>query len=82
MFILEKVSTPGWEFRSNYIEQIYSQLDAHVCDSCKLTEQVGAEYEDDGHDFKPETFSQWSSLEQVEWLLGTLCGCEFHFGED
>lgn len=95
MFVLEKMSTPGWEFRSDYIEQVYSQLDAHVCDSCKLTEQeyrtateqVDTEYEDDSrYDdwryFKPETFSQWSKLEQIEWLLGTSCGCEFGFDRE
>lgn len=91
MFILEKMSTPGWEFRSIYIEHIYSQLEANVCGSCKLTEQeyrttteqVDVEYEEDNwHHFKPETFSQWSKLEQVEWLLGTSCGCEFDFDRE
>lgn len=91
MFVLEKMSTPGWEFRSDCIEHIYAQLDTHVCGSCKMTEeeyrtatkQVDAEYDDEwGHFSKPETFSQWSDLEKVEWLLGTPCGCEFDFEEE
>ena len=90
MFVLEKMSTPGWEFRSKYIEHIYSQLDDHVCGLCKQTEaeymaatkEVDAEYEDGWYHFKPETFSQWGYRDKIDWLLGTSCGCEFDFGEE
>ena len=91
MFVLEKVLTPAlWEFRSFYIEHIYSQLDANICGSCKLTEaeyraateQVDAEYEEGWHNFKPETFSQWGLEEKISWLLGTSCGWEFVLDEE
>ena len=90
MFVLEKMSVPGWEFRSEHIEHIYSQLNDHVCGMCKQTEEeymaatkeVDAEYEDGWDRFKPETYSQFSYQEKIDWLLGTACGCEFDFGEE
>lgn len=90
MYSLEKMSVPGWEFRSEYIESIYEQLDAHICQICKQTEaqykaatkEVDAEYEDGWNHFKPAIFSEFSYEDKIEWLLGTACGCEFHFGEE
>lgn len=89
MYKLEKISRRGWEVRSEYIEHIYTQLDDHVCALCKQTEaeyrkatlEVDAEYIDDFDHFKPENFSELSYEDRIEWLLGTACGYEFHFGE-
>ena len=94
MLILEKMSMPGWGFRSEHIEHIFWLLDQCVCSSCKMTKQEyichEGEYEvDEGlvnpftlNDFKPETYDQWSMLEKVEWLMGTACGCEFDFYDE
>ena len=91
MHVLDKLSYPGWEFKSNHIEHILWMLDRHICDACKITEQdylSQAEFDfepEEGinpytlDEFKPETYDQWSDLEKVEWLLGTACGCEFDF---
>lgn len=89
MFVLEKCSLPNtWEFKSPLIEDILKKLDSSVCNGCKMTEaQVrnhcvisGEEFEEYWpKDYKPETYDQWGSLEKVEWLLGTPCGCEFDF---
>lgn len=87
MYKLEKMSTPGWEFRSEYIEHIYRQLNDFVCGLCKQTEaeyrkatlEVDAEYNDDFDHFKPDNFSEFSYEEKIDWLLGTACGCEFDF---
>ena len=92
MHVLDKMSVPGWEFKTDYIEQVFWILDQCVCSSCKVTK---AEYEgitdenlgDDINpftftDFRPETYDSWSVLEKVEWLLGTACGCEFDFYDE
>ena len=91
MWILDKMSMPGWEFKTEHIDQVFWMLDQCVCQGCKMTEE---EYRNTGEadsdteegvnpytmdEFKPETYSKWSSLEKVEWLLGTSCGCEFDF---
>lgn len=90
MYNLEKLSTPGWEFRSEYIEHIYMQLNDHVCSLCEQTEdeyrkatlEVDAEYEDDSNHFKPDNFSEFSYKEKIYWLLSTSCGCEFDFYDE
>ena len=93
MWILDKMSMPGWEFKTEHIDQVLWILDQCVCQGCQMTEQdylhtIEFSSEPDPEDginpytmdeFKPETFNQWSALEKVEWLLGTSCGCEFYF---
>lgn len=94
MFVLDKMSSPGWELRSEHIEHIFDMLDRHVCSGCKMTKAeyeasniIVEEYDELGEDinpytfteYRPETYDQWSLLEKVEWLLGTACGCEFDF---
>ena len=89
MFILEKLSMPGWGFKSDHIEHIFWLLDQSVCNHCKMTEKeyqqfiLEQEYEVEEAlypgDLLPETYNQWSLLEKVEWLMGTACGCEFDF---
>jgi len=97
MFVLDKMSMPGWEFKTEHIEQVFWLLDQCVCSSCKMTKleytshegeyEVDENYEEDINpftfqDFKPETYDQWSTLEKVEWLMGTACGCEFNFYDE
>jgi hypothetical protein len=94
MFVLDKMSVPGWQFKTDHIDQVFWLLDQCVCSSCKMTKQEyishEGEYEVDEdwaedvnpftlQDFKSETYDQWSTLEKVEWLMGTACGCEFDF---
>lgn len=97
MLVLEKMSMPGWQFKTDHIEQIFWLLDQCVCSSCKMSKQeyikhegtyiVDEDIEEDINpftftDFKPETYDSWSLLEKVEWLMGTACGCEFDFYEE
>ena len=97
MLVLEKMSSPGWEFKSDHIEKIFWLLDQCVCSSCKMTKLeytnhegeyiVDENLEEDINpftftDFKPETYDSWSLLEKVEWLMGTACGCEFDFYDE
>lgn len=42
MYILDKVSHPGWELRSEHIQHIRWMLEKHVCGSCRWTK---AQYE-------------------------------------
>lgn len=35
MYILDKVSHPGWELRSEHIQHIRWMLEKHVCPQCK-----------------------------------------------
>lgn len=42
MYLLYKVSHPGWELRSEHIQHIHCMLEQQVCDSCKWTK---ADYE-------------------------------------
>lgn len=87
MLVLEKLSMPGWEFKTDHIEQIFWLLDQCVCEHCKQTEAEykaddEEEYEDAWTNFKPETYDSFSLLEKVEWLMGTACGCEFDFYDE
>ncbi len=36
-YILDKMSHPGWELKSEHIEHIRWMLEQHVCESCKWT---------------------------------------------
>ena len=69
MFVLDKMSMPGWEFKTNHIEKIFWLLDQSVCSICKMTKaeyeksdlQVDADYldeEDEG--INPYTFSEFN----------------------
>ena len=90
MFVLEKMSSPGWEFKSEHIEHIFWILDKCICNNCKMTEKEYEQFllkqniEKDFYpdDLQPETYNQWSILEKVEWLMRTGCGCEFYFHDE
>jgi hypothetical protein len=97
MLVLEKMSMPGWEFKTDHIEHIFWLLNQCVCAKCKMTMleytnhegkyTVDENLQEDinpftSTEFKPETYDSWSLLEKVEWLMGTACGCEFDFYDD
>lgn len=76
MHVLEKMSAPGWEFKSDHIEHILWMLDKHVCDSCKMTKaayaqstlEVDAEYPDElGEDINPYTFCEFKPETYDQW---------------
>ena len=90
MLILEKMSVPGWQFKSDYIEHLLGMLEECVCDACKVTEAqyrqatltVDAEYNEYRDDFKPKAYDSYSPIEKIHWLLGTPCGCEYDFYDE
>lgn len=94
MWILDKLSMPGWEFKTEHIDQVFWILNQCVCQGCQMTEQEYLETGEDDSDteeginpytmdeFKPETYNSWSALEKVEWLMNTSCGCEFDFYDE
>lgn len=97
MLVLDKMSIPGWQFKSDHIEHIFWLLNQCVCSSCKMTKEEYTNHEGEyivdeniGDDinpftftyFKPETYDSWSMLEKVEWLMGTACGREFDFYDE
>lgn len=57
MYLLDKVSHPGWELRSNHIQHIRWMLEQHVCNSCRWTR---ADYENyyakNPHEMEDEEF--------------------------
>jgi hypothetical protein len=84
MLVLEKISVPGWEFKTKYIDNVLWMLDQSVCQVCKMTEAEYKEFcpDENPEELRPETYNQWSTLEKIEWLLGTACGCEFDFYDE
>lgn len=38
-YILDKMSHPGWELKSDHIEHVRWMLEQHVCDNCKWTRE-------------------------------------------
>ncbi|UUW39871.1 hypothetical protein VP14_184 [Vibrio phage VPMCC14] len=89
---LTKISKTGFEFSTSDIEMIYDRLDEFVCTSCKVKQSEAIKYCDENNieDFEREHFIQEAfpddydnlpTLEKVEWLMSTACGCEFVFEE-
>lgn len=37
MYVLNKVSLPGWELRSKHLQVIRQMLERHVCSQCRWT---------------------------------------------
>jgi len=61
MYILTKISEPGWEKTFPNKQLAYEELEPWICKMCK--EEHFAEY------------NEWPST--IEDLLWTACGCEF-----
>lgn len=38
-YILDKMSMPGWEFKTDHLHHIVWMLDQHVCGHCKWTRE-------------------------------------------
>lgn len=38
-YILDKLSMPGWEFKTDHLHHIVWMLDQHVCGHCKWTRE-------------------------------------------
>lgn len=55
MFILDKMSHPGWELKTAHIEHVRWMLEQHVCKSCKMTEQ---EYREAHKDEEQDIFGE------------------------
>lgn len=78
MLVLDKMSMPGWQFKSGHIEHIFWLLNQCVCDSCKMTKaeyekstlEVDAEYPDeDDEDINPYTACEFKPETYDSWSL-------------
>lgn len=89
---LTKISKTGYEFSTSDIEMIYDRLDEFVCTSCKVKKSEAIKYCDENNieDFErehfiqeafPDNYDDLPTLEKVQWLMSTACGCEFVFEE-
>ena len=89
---LTKISKTGYEFSTSDIELIYDRLDEFVCTSCKVKRSEAEKYceENNLEGFEreqfienafPDNYDNLPTLEKVEWLMSTACGCEFVFEE-
>lgn len=91
-YTLTKFSKVGFELTTTDINMVYNKLNRFVCSSCKV-KQCEAEKsceENDMESFEKEHFIEnafpddydiLQTLEKVEWLMSTDCGCEFMFKE-
>lgn len=43
-YILDKMSSPGWEFKTDHLHHIVWMLDKHVCKECKWTREDWEHY--------------------------------------
>lgn len=67
---LIKLSKPGFDLKTEHIENVRKILSLYVCNMCRKNEDTYC------YQF-PDNFDQLTSEEQVEVLLSTDCGCEF-----
>lgn len=78
MFILDKVSLPGWELRSEHIQHIRWMLEQHICNQCRWTKQ---DY--DNHmtafpeELEDEDFLREESADMVSKNINPLTFSEF-----
>lgn len=89
---LTKISKTGYKLITSDIEMIYDMLDQFVCNSCKVKQCEAEKYCDENgiedwerDDFVenafPNDYDTLPTLEKVNWLMSTDCGCEFMFEE-
>ncbi len=69
MYLLHKLSAPGYTLSTESLEHIYTQLHSGVCASCREDKEL------------PEDFDRLPLRERLDALLGTACGCEYWFEE-
>lgn len=89
---LTKLSKTGYEVVTSDIDMIYDMLDRFVCNSCKVKQCEVEKYcdENDIEEFErddfiedafPDDYDTLPTIEKVDWLMSTDCGCEFMFEE-
>lgn len=71
---LIKMSEPGFDLRTEHLQNVRNVLNLYVCSMCRRNEGTW-------HRF-PENFDELSTEEQVRALLSTDCGCEFSLEEE
>ena len=87
---LTKLSKVGFELTTPDISMIYTELNSFVCSSCKVKQGEAESYcqENPMEEFEqeyfienafPDNYDSLPTLEKVEWLMSTACGCEFMF---
>lgn len=72
MFVLIKLSAPGWEKKFETEEECRLELRDHICNMC-MADSEFAEFEE------PVPLGEDASIGS---LLGTACGCEFWVEEE
>lgn len=89
---LTKLSKVGFGLTTPDISMIYDELNNFVCASCKVKQSEAEKYceENPMEEFEqeyfienafPDNYDSLPTLEKVEWLMSTACGCEFMFTE-
>jgi hypothetical protein len=89
---LTKLSKTGYELVTSDIDMIYDMLDRFVCSSCKVKQCEAEKYcnENDIENWErphfidealPDDYDKLPTIEKVNWLMSTACGCEFMFEE-
>lgn len=89
---LTKLSKTGYELVTSDIDMIYDMLDRFVCNTCKVKQHEVGKYCDENaiEDFEreefieealPDDYDTLPTIEKVNWLMSTACGCEFTFEE-
>lgn len=89
---LTKLSVVGFELTTSDISVIYDELNSFVCSSCKIKQCEAKDYcqENPVEEFEqeyfienafPDNYDSLPTLEKVEWLMSTACGCELNFEE-
>ena len=68
-FTLTKCSGEGWYVETDNLVLIYEILSDRICDSCLEDEDFP----------KDAIFNSMTTADQVNELLSTPCGCEYHF---
>lgn len=65
-YVLDKMSSKGFQLGSYHPEHIYNTLSDHICSSC--IEELPLSYKD---------FNSLDDIDKVNELLDTPCGAEF-----
>lgn len=73
IYVLSKISAPGWEINSTHIEVIRDFFLQQMCDDC-----IAQPYNDENFD-STRDFSDLRIEDQIQELLCTTCGAEFDY---
>lgn len=72
-YVLTKLSSPGYELRTEHLSVVCSMLDSFVCGMCR---EGDPEFPDVMPPF-PVDFEGLPLEEKTDILLSSACGCEF-----